>query len=35
MKVASGPVMGVADRAAHNQRGMEQTLAEVKRAAES
>jgi len=34
MKVASGPVMGVMDRAAHNQRGMEQTLAEVKRAAE-
>ena len=35
MKLASGPVMGVMDRAAHNQRGMEQTLAAVKRAAES
>jgi len=35
MKVASGPVMGVMDRAAHNQRNMEQTLAAVKRAAES
>ena len=35
MKVASGPVMGVMDRAAHNQRGMEQTLALLKAAAES
>jgi len=35
MKVASGPVMGVMDRAAHNRRGMEETLAAVKRAAES
>jgi uncharacterized protein YndB with AHSA1/START domain len=35
MKVASGPVMGVADRAAHNQRGMEQTLEKLKAAAES
>jgi len=35
MKVASGPVMGVIDRAAHNRREMEQTLASLKKAAES
>ena len=34
MKLMSVPVMGVADRAAHNRRGMEQTLAAVKAAAE-
>jgi hypothetical protein len=35
MKIGSAPVMGVADRAAHNRRGMEQTLANLKAAAES
>jgi uncharacterized protein YndB with AHSA1/START domain len=35
MKVASGPVMGVLDRNDHNRRGMEHTLAALKRAAES
>jgi uncharacterized protein YndB with AHSA1/START domain len=35
MKIASGPVMGVSDRAAHNRSGMEQTLARLKSAAES
>lgn len=35
MKVASGPVMGVADRADHNRRGMQQTLEKLKAAAES
>jgi uncharacterized protein YndB with AHSA1/START domain len=35
MKIASGPVMGVLDRFAHNRRGMEQTLALLKKAAES
>lgn len=35
MRVGSGPVMGVTDRAAHNRVGMEQTLANLKRAAES
>ena len=35
MKLASGPVMGVVDRASHNRRGMEQTLASLKKAAES
>jgi hypothetical protein len=35
MKIASGPVMGVVDRAAHNRRGMEHTLAALKKAAES
>jgi uncharacterized protein YndB with AHSA1/START domain len=34
MKLASGPVMGVVDRAAHNRRGMEQTLAALKETAE-
>lgn len=35
MRVLSGPVMGVADRASHNTRGMEQTLAALKAAAEA
>src|SRR4051812_10250655 len=35
MKVASVPLMAVADRAAHNRRGMEHTLAALKQAAES
>ncbi len=35
MKVASGPVMGVSDRADHNRRGMQQTLERLKAAAES
>jgi len=35
MKIASGPVMGVADRAGHNRRGMEHTLAALKKAAEA
>lgn len=35
MKIGSGPVMGVADRAAHNRRGMEHTLEKLKVAAES
>jgi hypothetical protein len=35
MKVMSGPVMGVMDRAGHNQRGMERTLQRLKAAAES
>jgi uncharacterized protein YndB with AHSA1/START domain len=35
MKIMSVPVMGVADRAAHNRAGMEQTLARLKSAAES
>ncbi len=35
MKLGSGPVMGVVDRAAHNRQGMEQTLARLKAAAES
>lgn len=35
MKLASGPVMGVLDRNAHNRRGMEQTLAALKKAAEA
>jgi len=35
MKVVSVPVMAVADRAAHNRRNMEATLAALKRAAES
>jgi hypothetical protein len=35
MRVAGGPVMGVPDRAAYNRLGMEQTLAAVKKAAES
>jgi uncharacterized protein YndB with AHSA1/START domain len=34
MKLGAVPVMGVLDRAAHNRRGMEHTLAELKRAAE-
>lgn len=35
MKVASGPVMGVMDRVAHNRSNMEQTLARLKSAAET
>jgi hypothetical protein len=35
MKMVGVPVMGVADRAAHNQRGMEHTLARLKAAAEA
>ena len=34
MRLASIPLMGVADRAAHNQRSMQATLAALKRAAE-
>jgi uncharacterized protein YndB with AHSA1/START domain len=34
MKIASAPAMGVADRAAHNQRGMEHTLDRLKATAE-
>ena len=34
MKLASGPVMGVLDRNEHNRRGMEHTLAALKKAAE-
>ena len=34
MKIGSGPVMGVLDRAAHNRRNMEATLAALKAAAE-
>jgi len=34
MRVASAPVMGVRDRAAHNRAGMEETLAKLKAAAE-
>ncbi len=35
MRLASMPVMGVADRAKHNRRGMVVTLAALKRAAEA
>jgi len=35
MKVMSVPVMAVADRAGHNARGMETTLAALKVAAEA
>jgi uncharacterized protein YndB with AHSA1/START domain len=35
MKLASGPVMGVFDRLNYNRRGMEQTLAALKKAAET
>ena len=35
MKLASGPVMGVFDRNEHNRRGMEHTLAALKKAAEA
>jgi|1186.fasta_scaffold38255_3 uncharacterized protein YndB with AHSA1/START domain len=35
MRLGSVPVMGIHDRAAHNRRGMEQTLAALARAAES
>ena len=35
MRVASVPVMGIKDRAAHNRRGMQATLAALKAAAES
>jgi uncharacterized protein YndB with AHSA1/START domain len=35
MRLASIPVMAVADRAGHNRRGMEHTLAVLKRAAEA
>lgn len=34
MKIGGAPVMGVADRGAHNRRGMEHTLAKLKAAAE-
>ena len=34
VRVTSVPVMGIADRAAHNRRGMEQTLAALKQCAE-
>jgi uncharacterized protein YndB with AHSA1/START domain len=34
LKVTSVPVMGIRDRAAHNQRSMQATLAALKRAAE-
>jgi uncharacterized protein YndB with AHSA1/START domain len=34
MRAASGPVMGVMDRAGHNRRNMEATLAALKAAAE-
>ena len=35
MKVGSGPVMGVFNRAAHNRQNMQRTLANLKAAAES
>ncbi|HET7531451.1 MAG TPA: SRPBCC family protein [Mycobacteriales bacterium] len=35
MRIGSVPVMGVADRAEHNRRNMERTLAALKAAAES
>jgi hypothetical protein len=35
MKLGSGPVMGVVDRAGHNRRNMEATLAALKTAAET
>ncbi|HEX7187373.1 MAG TPA: SRPBCC family protein [Actinomycetes bacterium] len=35
MRVASMPVMGIADRAAHNRRGMQATLAALRQAAEA
>jgi hypothetical protein len=35
MRLASMPVMGIADRAAHNRRGMVVTLTALKQAAES
>lgn len=35
MKIGAIPVMGVADRGAHNRRGMEATLAALKKAAET
>jgi uncharacterized protein YndB with AHSA1/START domain len=35
MRLGSVPVMGIADRAAHNRRGMEQTLAALARVAEA
>jgi hypothetical protein len=35
MRVGGAPVMGVLDRGDHNRRGMEQTLARLKTAAES
>ena len=34
MRAASVPLMGVKDRAAHNRRGMQETLAKLKAAAE-
>ena len=34
MRLASVPVMGIADRAAHNRRGMQATLAALRKAAE-
>ena len=34
MKLASGPVMGVWDRSAHNRHNMEETLASLKKTAE-
>ena len=35
VKALGGPVSGVADRVAHNRAGMEQTLANLKAAAEA
>ena len=35
LKVASVPIMGIADRAEHNRRGMTVTLAALARAAEN
>jgi hypothetical protein len=35
LKVASVPIMGIADRAEHNRRGMTLTLAALARAAEN
>ena len=35
MRLASVPVMGIADRAGHNRRGMEVTLSALARAAEA
>lgn len=35
MRLLSGPVMGITDRAAHNREGMQATLEELRRAAET
>jgi hypothetical protein len=35
MRVGSVPVMGIADRAGHNRRGMQATLAALRAAAEA